>query len=1077
MPNSSAAVPRHLTQLSQWLERVLGSHLGQVRFRIQGNNLHILCEKNPCPDRAIALSRLLPALQRMDVNRLIDGSMPKIYHLYLYGRTPGQGQPEWRVLLYLNQIDRHLQQIQPSSLVAVAARSPSFGTTRSERSTDPESSLAGESSALVIPNRSLARRGDVEAIARYLSETLATLGIGISVQAKTLPYNRRHQALTAIANAPIDPLQVPGGMKRLWITCEAPYSPDPMVLAEPLAQKLRDLELEGFRDAITLIQVRGEASPDWMLRVDLTPTTEILREWARWGDVEAIDRLLKAALKPYRVTLASASLKQSTLHLTCRPFSASTPQAPAPLSEPFPDAPDRATMRAVVLSVLESLGPQGIHGAMLYGQSQEEANQPDWVEWLDLPAGLHGALAESPLRLAQRGDLEAIAFLMGRLLNPDLDRVLSTGGTRIQLLSKQDLLHVMVDAPICPSQQEVGRAIARFLKPLKISGIAGVRVYGRRAGEKRPRWSYGSDFVKRDRVVPEATPEFAVSDAMVGDLITRLDEPVLRPDLTPADLEIRWQKFWHGVLQTLQQGLIRTQLVTLGSESRQLAPIVAQSVAPATARHELRIAAVWGAVGCLLVLQADWLLGRWVKTAPEPIPPQITITNVTLPTATSDSAMDSEMVPELSQVSSSAPAADSNGFNASSFTEVETPSMEPSGTGQPVLASEPISPFVDLDAYPLPTFNSSQLDQKLALYYAHLAESGPPDVLIVGSSRALRGVDPHELERSLSELGYDDVSVFNFGINGATAQVVDLILRQILLPDQLPKLIIWADGARALNSGREDLTYNGIAASEAYQQLMAGTLPIPTFEDESGRSTEGSLAANRASSSLSAAFSRSYSSMDDWLSQQLAQRFTAPTDRDRLKLLLHTTLTHWLPQSKPPILTAESAVMEQSSRLVNADSLVEWGGADSGIIDQDGFLPLAIEFNPATYYQQYARVTGDYDRDYDSFRLAGKQLDALMAVMQLGEEQQIPIVFVNLPLTDEYLDPVRLGYEQEFQQQMVSLDVANENFLFRDLGELWPAEYTNFSDPSHLNQQGAIAVADRLAQDPLIPWSVMTQTP
>ncbi|NJL45502.1 MAG: hypothetical protein HC922_06710 [Leptolyngbyaceae cyanobacterium SM2_3_12] len=38
-----------------------------------------------------------------------------------------------------------------------------------------------------------------------------------------------------------------------------------------------------------------------------------------------------------------------------------------------------------------------------------------------------------------------------------------------------------------------------------------------------------------------------------------------------------------------------------------------------------------------------------------------------------------------------------------------------------------------------PSFNSQQLNEKLALYYQRLEESGPPDVLIIGSSRALAG--------------------------------------------------------------------------------------------------------------------------------------------------------------------------------------------------------------------------------------------------------------------------------------------------------------------------------------------------
>jgi hypothetical protein len=80
-------------------------------------------------------------------------------------------------------------------------------------------------------------------------------------------------------------------------------------------------------------------------------------------------------------------------------------------------------------------------------------------------------------------------------------------------------------------------------------------------------------------------------------------------------------------------------------------------------------------------------------------------------------------------------------------------------------------------------------------------------------------------------------------------------------------------------------------------------------------------------------------------------------------------------------------------------------------------------------------------------------------------------VFVNLPLTDEYLDPVRSEYEQQFKQSVLSLSMSQAGgFTFKDLGDRWTTEHRYFSDPSHLNRYGAYAISKQLAQDPLIPW-------
>jgi len=94
------------------------------------------------------------------------------------------------------------------------------------------------------------------------------------------------------------------------VLCESAYSPDPSLLAEPIAGRLRKLKLENFRDAVIGSQVSGEARPDWLLRVDLTTPDKILKEWARWGDVQAIAKLLNQHLAPSQVEVR-------TLHLFC----------------------------------------------------------------------------------------------------------------------------------------------------------------------------------------------------------------------------------------------------------------------------------------------------------------------------------------------------------------------------------------------------------------------------------------------------------------------------------------------------------------------------------------------------------------------------------------------------------------------------------------------------------------------------------------------------------------------------------------------------------------------------------------
>jgi len=121
------------------------------------------------------------------------------------------------------------------------------------------------------------------------------------------------------------------------------------------------------------------------------------------------------------------------------------------------------------------------------------------------------------------------------------------------------------------------------------------------------------------------------------------------------------------------------------------------------------------------------------------------------------------------------------------------------------------------------TFGSSILDEKLVLYTAYIAAEGVPDCLIVGSSRAQQGIDPAVIEAEFQQRG-QSFRCFNLSVNGATAQVVDRLIREILPAEQLPKFIIWGDGVRAFNSGRPDHTDELIRTSPGYLALQTDDL-------------------------------------------------------------------------------------------------------------------------------------------------------------------------------------------------------------------------------------------------------------
>lgn len=313
-------------------------------------------------------------------------------------------------------------------------------------------------------------------------------------------------------------------------------------------------------------------------------------------------------------------------------------------------------------------------------------------------------------------------------------------------------------------------------------------------------------------------------------------------------------------------------------------------------------------------------------------------------------------------------------------------------------------PDLLLPPYDFPSFSSERLDQELQIYSRYLRIYGAPDVLIVGSSRSLQGIDPSTLQAALAEQGYSDVTVFNFGINGATAQVIDVLLRDVLTQEQLPRMIIWGDGLRAFNDGRPDLTYEAIVASDGYRRLATGDRPIPPRVYYQEPSTL------RASNN-----------------KALANSSAAPT----------------------------------SQRVIAPD------------LDMYGFQTITQQFDPSTYYSQYPRVPGNYDSDYVPFALGNEQTAATISIARFAQEQNISLVVVNLPLTQAYMDAPRLQYEQQFHQHLQGL-AQRENFTLIDLVQHPDLIHNHyFADPSHINAEGAKAVALHLATHPQISWQML----
>ncbi|NJL46180.1 MAG: hypothetical protein HC929_00010 [Leptolyngbyaceae cyanobacterium SM2_5_2] len=180
-----------------WLKESLGCPEAELHTKLRGNILHLLCETREPLNQGTVLLRLVRALLNDRDHGRLQHSYPQVYQIYLYSRLPGQANPEWTAPLYLNRLERHLAQLVLESQDEADLKAAQSLLADYTHDHPDLLSSEGGSSAMVLSNLSLARKGDPDAIAWYLSETLSALDVGVWVSIKAIP-GTAHLRRTAI---------------------------------------------------------------------------------------------------------------------------------------------------------------------------------------------------------------------------------------------------------------------------------------------------------------------------------------------------------------------------------------------------------------------------------------------------------------------------------------------------------------------------------------------------------------------------------------------------------------------------------------------------------------------------------------------------------------------------------------------------------------------------------------------------------------------------------------------------------------------------------------------------------------
>ncbi|GGA29856.1 hypothetical protein CYANOKiyG1_46320 [Okeania sp. KiyG1] len=333
MKGNKTILTENRSPLGDWAQKALGLPEVQVQVRLRGNHLHILCEAEKCPEMNFALAQFSQALGQVDLESLLPPNQPRIYQMFLCGRTLGRRRPDWTVKLDGNKVatqsqlvntpssssDSEVNTLSRSNYVVptkypqnqndsqilpeehltkvTAGQSPKLdinhnasellstphkasvltndildhselvlspkldsenssiieSTQPNELEADPEKTEELDQylldSPLTVSYQRLAQYGHPDAIASYLSEVLGELGVSVNVSIRE---RQLKEKLTETTQQSEDSAKSPElkTQKILWVSCEAAYSPAPSLLAEPIAQKLRELKLKDFHEAL-----------------------------------------------------------------------------------------------------------------------------------------------------------------------------------------------------------------------------------------------------------------------------------------------------------------------------------------------------------------------------------------------------------------------------------------------------------------------------------------------------------------------------------------------------------------------------------------------------------------------------------------------------------------------------------------------------------------------------------------------------------------------------------------------------------------------------------------------------------
>jgi hypothetical protein len=311
------------------------------------------------------------------------------------------------------------------------------------------------------------------------------------------------------------------------------------------------------------------------------------------------------------------------------------------------------------------------------------------------------------------------------------------------------------------------------------------------------------------------------------------------------------------------------------------------------------------------------------------------------------------------------------------------------------------------------------------------------------------------LQKSLSRALGQSVEIANLGVVGSMMSDHYLIFKKAVAAGKTPKLVICAVAPRDfMDNCRAE-----VEQTPTYKVLADVTSINDILESQSGSGN----ATNNASKNLPQKIAQKIDRLGDFAASKIWHYFGSRGDYRDFLVAMTATAT-----GRPMSLYMANVMNEE--KLAGKHKDKEETQAQAALDPDQDMGGVGVLTNSKPKYLHGPNVLSDIPlyktRVYSPFNpvLYNQQMRYLEKLLALAQTKQIPLLLVNMPITDENISLLPKERWQNYRKQLADL-ATNYGATFIDPKESANYLTTDFEDSCHMDTKAGFKFYDQLVRD------------